>query len=454
MFILRDILTPLQQDFSDTAQGKKRSIWFTYTLLAVVVPFTSSMTSNLLRSLEVLFGIKIPFQRFYAFMGSSTLPWAKLWSTLWGMIPDPATEGRIIVAIDDSINPKTGKKIFGCGNFHNHAAKKGESSYPWSQCILVVGLLKQVKGRWACLPLSFRFYMMQKDIEGSKELNHKKTPNTLFRDKRVTFETKMKQAATMLEKIYEHFQKPVLAVADSWFGNNGLWSLLEQVKGGEFDLLSRLRSNAVLHDLLSVPVAGAKRGRGRPRKYGERLGNVEECATTLRGLSSCHSVYLYGKQRKVEAYSLLVMIKTLRRKVRVVWVWRKTQYVALFTTDLSLSVEQIIEYYGARWKIESGFKELKQEIGSSKSQTRDAQAVTNHLHFCTMATTLIWIYADQLQHAPDRKYKIRGRASFAFSDVRRVIADAALNPDFQAICPKPTNTAQNSFVRMLLRMVA
>jgi len=63
MFILRDILTPLQQDFSDTAQGKKRSIWFAYTLLAVVVPFTSSMTSNLLRSLEVLFGIKIPFQR-------------------------------------------------------------------------------------------------------------------------------------------------------------------------------------------------------------------------------------------------------------------------------------------------------------------------------------------------------------------------------------------------------
>jgi len=71
-----------------------------------------------------------------------------------------------------------------------------------------------------------------------------------------------------------------------------------------------------------------------------------------------------------------------------------------------------------------------------------------------MATTLIWVYADQLQHAPDRKYKIRGRASFAFSDVRRIIADAALNPDFQAICPKPTNTAQNSFVRMLLRMVA
>jgi IS4 transposase len=43
--------------------------------------------------------------------------------------------------------------------------------------------------------------------------------------------------------------------------------------------------------------------------------------------------------------------------------------------DLTLSVEQIIEYYGARWKIEAGFKEIKQEIGSAKSQTRNADAV-------------------------------------------------------------------------------
>ncbi len=57
------------------------------------------------------------------------------------------------------------------------------------------------------------------------------------------------------------------------------------------------------------------------------------------------------------------MLKTWKRPVRVVWVHRKTRYVALFATDLKLSVEQIIEYYGACWKIESGFKEIKQEIG-------------------------------------------------------------------------------------------
>jgi hypothetical protein len=39
-------------------------------------------------------------------------------------------------------------------------------------------------------------------------------------------------------------------------------------------------------------------------------------------------------------------------QVRVVWVFRKSQWVALVTTDLTLSVAQIIEFYGARWKIE------------------------------------------------------------------------------------------------------
>ncbi|WP_230990818.1 hypothetical protein [Bathymodiolus platifrons methanotrophic gill symbiont] len=65
-------------------------------------------------------------------------------------------------------------------------------------------------------------------------------------------------------------------------------------------------------------------------------------------------------------------------------------------------------------EIESGFKELKQDIGSQKSQCRNAQAVTNHLNFCMMATTLTWIYADRLKTNPERRHKVKGRTSFAF----------------------------------------
>ena len=445
MFILRDLLLPLQQKFSNTKQGQRRKVWFAYTLLAVVVPFTSSMTSNLLRALQTLFGLDIQSQRFYTFMGSTTLPWKALWHTMWGMIPAPATEERIIVALDDSINPKSGRTIFGCAHFHDHAAKGNQSSYPWSQCILAIGLLKKVKSRWACLPLDFRFYMMQKDIEAGSATAQR-------RGKPLPFESKMVQAATMLKDIHKYFQQPVLVVADSWFGNNGLWSRLDRGNDGCFHLLSRMRTNVTLYDFAPAPTR--KRKAGRPREYGERFGNVDDCAVLWREKAQTYTAFLYGKRREVLAYSQVVMLKTMKCPVRIVWVYRKTRYVALMTTDLTLSIEQIIEYYGARWKIEAGFKEIKQEIGSSKSQTRTADAVLNHLNFCMMATTLTWVYADRLQTAPDRKYKIRGRTGFAFSDVRRIIAEAALDQDFQSICPLPVQTQHKSFVKTLLRMVA
>jgi len=447
MFILSDLLPPLQQEFSTTKQGKKRSVWFIYTLLAVVIPFTSSITSNLLRALNTLFGFDIQQHHFYTFMATTTLPWKGLWRTMWNAIPNPLTEGHLLVVLDDFINPKTGRKIFGCGNFHDHAAKDNQTSYPWSQCVVAIGLLKKVKSRWACLPLDFCFYMMKKDIE-AKKINAKRQGET------ITFKTKMSQAATMLKAIYQHYQRPVIIVTDSWFGNDGLWSRLDRGREGIFHLLSRLRTNIVLYDLAPVIAAGTKGNLGRPRKYGDRLGSADECATINKEKTQAYSVFLYGKRRKVQAFAQIVILKTLKRPIRVVWVYRQSRYVALFTTDLSLSVEQIIEFYGARWKIEAGFKEIKQEIGSAKSQTRNADAVMNHLNFCMMATTLTWIYADRLQAEPERRHKIRGRASFAFSDVRRIIAEAALDPDFQSICPRPTQPAQNSIIKTLLRMVA
>jgi len=166
------------------------------------------------------------------------------------------------------------------------------------------------------------------------------------------------------------------------------------------------------------------------------------------------SVFLYGKPREVWVYDRRVMLKNLRCPVRVVWVFRKTRWVAFFTTDLTLRVEQVIEYYGARWKIESGFKEIKQEIGSAKSQTRNAHAVINHLNFCMMATTITWIYADRITTDPQRRHIVKGRTSFAFSDVRRLIANAVLTEDFLRLWPVPQKSPNNSFVSLLLRMVA
>jgi len=71
-----------------------------------------------------------------------------------------------------------------------------------------------------------------------------------------------------------------------------------------------------------------------------------------------------------------------------------------------------------------------------------------------MASTITWIYADRLKADPERRHKVKRRTSFAFSDVRRLIAEVALNEDFDRVCPKPGNPTKNSLVAVLLRMVA
>jgi len=99
-----------------------------------------------------------------------SLPWNKLWRQLWLSIPEPLTHGRLVLPLDDFINTKVGRKIFGCATVFDHAAKSNQSKYPWAQNVVVVGLLKTIKGRWACLPMAFKFYLPQKAID-AKTIN-------------------------------------------------------------------------------------------------------------------------------------------------------------------------------------------------------------------------------------------------------------------------------------------
>jgi hypothetical protein len=203
-----------------------------------------------------------------------------------------------------------------------------------------------------------------------------------------------------------------------------------------------------------LPDLPTGKGAGRPRKYGDKLGTASSLALVNKERARETTVNLYGRLRKVLAYDQVVMQKTLKCPIKVVWVYRRTQWVALFSTDLTLSATEIIEYYGARWKIEAGFKELKRDIGSAETQARNPVAVKNHLDFCLMATSLAWIYACRLEKTPRRRHAVKGRDHFAFSDVRRLVAQAALNDNFSIPCPVPRKSVVNSLVAALLRMAA
>jgi hypothetical protein len=225
---------------------------------------------------------------------------------------------------------------------------------------------------------------------------------------------------------------------------------LRAALGPRAHLLSRLRVNAALY-ALPAPTPGAP---GRPRKYGARLGNAAQLATTLRGEARGYTLNLYGGMREVIAVDRLVMLKTLRCQVRVVWVFRRTQWIALVTTDLALTVAQIVEYYGARWKIEAGFREIKQEIGSAETQTRNPDAVTNHLNFCMAAATITWIYGAHLPKAPARRYATTKRTEYAFGDLRRALAKDLGGEGFGIDCEVPDHAARNPLIGIVMDLVA
>jgi DDE superfamily endonuclease len=195
------------------------------------------------------------------------------------------------LALDDFINPKTGKKIFGCAPFFDfdHAAKTNQSKYPWSQNVVSIGLLKIIKGRWACVPLAFRFYHMKKTIAAKKARVNGKTP---------LFQTKFEQAVEMLPEISAAFPgTPLLIVTDSWFGNDGLFKPMRKTVGQHTHILSRLRVNTAL---FALPPERQKHQLGRTRKYGHKMGNVtmlanefhERVTTPTRLISTANNAML------------------------------------------------------------------------------------------------------------------------------------------------------------------
>jgi len=442
MSILPALATQFQSLFPATDSGQERWRWFLLTLQAILVPITASRTSNLLRAIATLFGVDIAQSRYYTFMASVKLRWERVWEVLWRAIPDPLTDGRLLLALDDSINPKTGRKVFGCQPTFDHAAKTNQSQYPWAQTIVTLGLLTVIHGRWACLPLAFAFYLRLQTLRAGCLRVHGEA---------VVFQSKFAQAVRLVAALARVFgQAPILVVADSWFGNNGLLKPLRAALGPRAHLLSRLRVNTVLYDLPAA-TAGVP---GRPRKYGARLGNTATLAATLRAEAHAYTLNLYGGVREVMAVERLVMLKTLRCQVRVVWVFRKTQWIALVTTDLALTVAQIVEYYGARWKMEAGFREIKQEIGSAETQTRNPDAVTNHLNFCMVATTMTWIYGAHLHKAPPRRYATAKRTEYAFADLRRALAKDLGGQGFGIDCRIPGNVTRNPLIATVMDLVA
>ena len=146
-------------------------------------------------------------------------------------------------------------------------------------------------------------------------------------------------------------------------------------------LLCRAKSNAVFYH---IPKPAKSRQRGRPKKCGDRL-NIHRLR--YKGVS------ILGKDAQVA--SKVVRTKMCPADVRLVV--RRTRpkrskpyrYFLVFTTDVTLHIPKILEYYRHRWKpIETAFRDIKQHFGFGGYQVKSRKSINRFVQLSFIAATL------------------------------------------------------------------
>ena len=146
-----------------------------------------------------------------------------------------------------------------------------------------------------------------------------------------------------LQLIGDHV-KVIYFVYDGAFGNN---DALQMVKQTGLHLIAKLRHDSALY----FPSDGPYSGRGKRRKYGKKLDYQHLPAEYVQS-SSLED----GMQTKI--YQMKVWHKTCADLLNVVVIVKtnvKTQamaHVVLFSSDLELRHDQLIDYYHLRFQIE------------------------------------------------------------------------------------------------------
>ncbi len=240
------------------------------------------------------------------------------------------THSVLFLIVDDTIIPKSGKKIPGCAWHWDHAQKAYVFSHQW---VLFALLYKDF-----LLPLWAKLY----HPKGTKGCG--------------SFQTKITIAQKMLQALRLPIPCKVYLLADSWYWAKQLAQLCRKYG---YHMISQLKSTSVLI------------------MNGERTK-----VTTLSTIGSAYrevSVFVYGKNKTLKIARFVGIIQGLGKVVVVVVKEKRKKPSYLVSTNLHLSALDIVKYYAKRWKIEQMIKDLKQRLGFGHYQVRNLQAIQRHV---------------------------------------------------------------------------
>jgi len=170
-------------------------------------------------------------------------------------------------------------------------------------------------------------------------------------------------------------------VLDGHFGNAGALQMARECK---LHLISKLRSDSALY----LPYDGPYGGRGPKRLYGDKLNPQ---AVPERFL--CQRRVEKGVETRI--YQLHARHKTVAELLNIVVISKtnlKTQaqaHVLLFSSDLALPFDKLIDHYCLRFQLEFNFRDAKQYWGLEDFMTTQATRVENAANLSLFMVNLV-----------------------------------------------------------------
>jgi hypothetical protein len=297
-------------------------------------------------------------QRFF----NSPIVWAKV---NWFFIRHHLLErsDTVLIGGDESVVTKSGRKTYGLDRFFSSLYGKPVPGLSFFSLSLI-----SVKERTSYPVMTEQVVKDKAEKPAKKRASQKVKKQARQRGRpkgsknknrrEVDLGAYLLQIQTMLKSLLLLFGLdlvPVYCVMDGAFGNN---NALQMVRQCALHLVSKFRCDAALY----FPYQGPQKKRGANKKYGHKLTYDHISDTYLKetkivdGIQS--NIYQMQMWHKLfpDLLNIVIIVKTnLKTGARA--------HVVLFSSDLELAYDKVIDYYRLRFQIEFNFRDAKQFWG-------------------------------------------------------------------------------------------
>jgi putative transposase len=364
-----NILAPLQTNLNGISKTTLRQM---NQIITAMLSMTGRVTMLGLSRWAEAGGSYRTIQRFYA----TVIPWAQV---LWQFFCQTLFQKgeSYILAGDECVVSKAGKKTYGLDRFFSGLQQKvipGLSFFVLSLVsvtqrhaypVVMEQTVRSAEEKAAC--------KVKKETQKVKAAGPKRKPGrpkgSKNKDKaEIILDPELLRIQKMLKALLLQIGAlfhPVYLAMDGHFGNYPAFQMVRQC---ELHLISKLRWDAAL----CFPWDGT----GHKCKYGKRVDYAHIPEKYLKstivkdGFKTC----TYQAQLLHENFPVPLNVVILVKTNLTTQAWG---HVILFSSDLSLSCELLVDYYSLRFQIEFNFRDAKQFWGLEDFMNVNPTAVTN-----------------------------------------------------------------------------